>query len=47
MKTLTRSNALDELAQHDSTFIKLFSHGSLEVEICKAEAYETTGRLRR
>ncbi len=47
MKTLTRSNALNELAQHESTFIKLFSHGSLEGEIYKAEANETTGRLRR
>ena len=37
MRRLTISNALDELAQQDSTFIKLFSHGSLEVEIYKPE----------
>ena len=37
MRRLTISNALDELAQHDSTFIKLFSHGSLEVEMYKPE----------
>jgi len=37
MNRLTVENALDELAQHDATFIKLFSHGSLEVEIYKPE----------
>lgn len=37
MRRLTISNALDEIAQQDSTFIKLFSHGSLEVEIYKPE----------
>ena len=37
MKRLTIDNALDELAQHHSTVIKLFSHGSLEVKIYKPE----------
>ncbi len=37
MKRLTIDHALDKLAQQDSTFIKLFGYGSLEVEIYKPE----------
>ena len=37
MKRLTIDNALDKLTQQGSTFIKLFRHGSLEIEIYKPE----------
>jgi mannose-6-phosphate isomerase-like protein (cupin superfamily) len=37
MTKLTIKDSLEKLAQHPGTFIKLFSHGTLEVEIYKPE----------
>ncbi len=37
MTTLTIKDSLEKLSHHNGTFIKLFSHGTLEVEIYKPE----------
>jgi mannose-6-phosphate isomerase-like protein (cupin superfamily) len=37
MTKLTIKDSLEKLAQHHGSFIKLFSHGTLEVEIYKPE----------
>jgi mannose-6-phosphate isomerase-like protein (cupin superfamily) len=37
MTTLTIRESLEKLSHHHGTFIKLFSHGTLEVEIYKPE----------
>jgi mannose-6-phosphate isomerase-like protein (cupin superfamily) len=37
MTRLTIKDSLQQLSQHHGTFIKLFSHGTLEVEIYKPE----------
>ncbi len=37
MTRLTIKDSLEKLAAHHGTFIKLFSHGTLEVEIYKPE----------
>jgi mannose-6-phosphate isomerase-like protein (cupin superfamily) len=37
MTKLSITDALEKLSRHDGTFIKLYSHGTLEVEIYKPE----------
>ena len=37
MTKLTIKDSLEKLAQHHGTFVKLFGHGTLEIEIYKPE----------